>query len=725
MKKTVTLMVMLAALLTAAARPVDLTRARQLVEQHFFAPAVCISPAEWTELYVFVPSQGDGFAIISADDCTRPVLAYSDNASFSFEDMPAHVAAWLDGYRREVAELRKAGAVPGTLVQALWQQPKSGGLPAVAPMVTTRWNQSPWYNARCPYSASDSARAVTGCVATAMTQVMKYWNHPDRGHGQHGYDCEGFGWQQVTFDTLYDWDNMPDALGWGSSDAEVNAVAQLMYHAGVAVNMGYGVHSSGAYVTAYGTYNLPSSERALREYFRYSPMLHAVWKVNYSDYGWDSLMRHEIVHGRPILYSGHDNSGGHAFVLDGCDSMGMFHVNWGWGGAYDGYYTTDSLSPGAGGIGGNATYTFNLDNAALVGIMPSYGNDTAAVVNVVPIDSTMGTVVGNGTYVAYEDEVIIRAMANPGYRFDGWKSGNITNPIQFTLNGDYIDTALFLSVGRDTLGYSDEVYTTAWRDDYSTVTEWGIRIPAGLRNSLRSLSAVQLYVTAPGYYTLNIYYGDAIGTNTLVHTGQYDLVDSTRWSTISLAEPIPLLDDKPLWITFRFNSNTLFPAAASYYTGVSDGTWYKLPQGWVTFDDEEVFMTWMIRGVFSERPCHVAVENAGFCELDNLQGAGDYPLGETVTVSVSDPNFHHWEGIGSTENAITFVVTGDTTFYAYCEEVGIADVEDDAIDLPVRIYDIMGREVGTRRDDLLSLPQGVYLLRSPGRKAQKIVKLHP
>ena len=724
MKRVIlTLSLLFVLVVTAVARPVDVQRARQLVEEHFFAPALCVSPAEWTELYVFVPTQGNGFVIVSADDCARPVLAYSYSSAFPVDNMPAHVAAWIDGYRHELADLRKAGATPSAAVQRLWQQPKSGVLPVVEPLMTTIWNQAPLYNAMCPYSVTDSAHAVTGCVATAQAQVMKYWNHPAKGHGRHFYVSYNFGGLAVDFDTLYQWDSMPDALGWGSSATQIHAVAQLMYHVGVAIEMGYGVNSSGAYIMAYGSYNMPSSERSLREHFRYSPTLYAAWKQSYNDADWDSLIRNDLVHGRPVLYAGHDSAGGHAFVLDGCDSIGMFHVNWGWGGWYDGYYTTDSLSPGAGGIGGNATYTFNMNNAALFGIQPSYGNDTVAVVNVVSADSTMGTVSGSGSYAAYEDTLFVKATANPGYRFAGWKSGNTANPLNFVINGDFTDTALFVPLGRDTLAYCGNHYSTGWRDDYSTVTEWGIRIPATLRNELRSLAAVQLFVPTGGYYTLSVYYGENIHDDNRIYQHQYDLTDVLGWTELVLDSALVLLGDEPLWITFSFTAVSVFPAASSYYTGVSDGSWYRLPQGWVPFDGQGIYMSWMIRAILSERPCRVAVENAGYCELDSFHGAGDYPLGSTVTVSVSDPQFSYWEGIGVTDTAITFTVTGDTTFRAYCQEVGIDEVEEDDIALPVKVYDMMGRLVATRNDDVRRLPTGVYLLRRGLNTIKKIVVL--
>ncbi|MBQ8703571.1 MAG: thiol protease/hemagglutinin PrtT [Bacteroidales bacterium] len=724
MKRALLFVLTVSASVALMARPVDVQRARQMVETYFFSPAVCLSPAEWNELYVFVPAEGDGFVVLAGDDCARPVLAYSLTGRFSFEDMPAHVAAWLDGYRREMADLIKYGATPSPEVQALWQHPKEGRFTPVAPLMTTMWNQSPRYNAMCPYSHNDSAHAVTGCVATAQAQVMKYWNHPAVGHGTHSYGTS-FGPLSVDYDTAYQWAQMPDRLSWTSSEAEIHAVAQLMYHVGVAVEMNYGVHSSGAHVIAYAPYglNYPSTERSLREHFGYNPMLEGRVKAFYSDEVWSNMVRNEIVHGRPVLYSGADETSGHAFVLDGCDSIGMFHVNWGWGGSYDGYYTIDSLSPGAGGIGGNATYTFNEQNTAIFGVRPCYNNDSLATVDLVAVDSLQGAVTGSGVYLPYEDTVTIRVVPAEGYRFDGWSSGFSSPVFTFVPNGDMMDTALFTLVGKDTVSYCDDDCVARWHDDYGASTEWGIRVPPSQRNKLRSLSEVQLFVAEPGYYLMSVYVGESISSETLVLSVQPDLTTASGWTTITLEQPVSVPDDQPVWITFRFTTTTGFPATASFYTAVSDGSWYKLPGGWQPIDQAGVYHSWMIRALFAPRLCHVAVENAGQCELDSFDGMGDYPLGASVTVSCSDPFFSHWDGIGVTDSTITFTVVGDTTFRAYCNGVGIDDVEASEIDQPVSVYDMMGRRVATRPDDVRLLPAGVYLVRMRTGIVKKIVVL--
>jgi hypothetical protein len=239
---------------------------------------------------------------------------------------------------------------------------------------------------------------------------------------------------------------------------------------------------------------------------------------------------------------------------------------------------------------------------------------------------------------------------------------------------------------------------------------------------------------------MQLYYGDSINMSSRILDGQYDLTEVYGWTTITLDEPIPLVGDLPLYITFSFTSDyNIYPAAMSYYTGVSDGTWYKTPQGWRPYDQFGQCLTWMIRALFVERPCYVAVENAGYCDLDAFSGAGFYALGENATVGCSDPSFTHWEGLGNTDNELTFTVTGDTAFYAYCHEVGLeqADaaeavavgVADRTVtvqgpcDVLLRLYDIQGRLLASHPGSLCcQVPTaGVYILRVGQRPARKVV----
>lgn len=162
---------------------------------------------------------------------------------------------------------------------------------------------------------------------------------------------------------------MPNSLSSSSSTAQKTAVATLTYHIGVAIEMDYGVSGSGAYTFEYGQ-NLPSAENALKTYFKYKNTLHGEFKQYYTDAQWLDMLRADLDLSHPVIYSGSDTSGGHCFVCDGYNNNNQFHFNWGWGGYCDGYYTIGSLNPNPGGTGGNATYTFNLNNGAVFGIEP-------------------------------------------------------------------------------------------------------------------------------------------------------------------------------------------------------------------------------------------------------------------------------------------------------------------------------------------------------------------
>lgn len=733
MKKFVLLLLLATSpsLVTVLAKPVEPTTARA-VAARYFTNAVDITPEGWTELYVFAPSEGNGFVVVSADDCTRPVLAYSYTRPFA-TPMPAHIADWYDGYRQEIASLREAGATASPEVARMWTMGAKEVTDSLPPLLTTTWNQRPLYNNLCPWSEEDSSLVVAGCVATAQTQVMKYWNHPAQGHGSFGYYHPQFGYLSANFDTAYMWDYMPDALNSLSSDSEIYAVAQLTYHVGVAVGMDYGVSASGASVFSYGYSNYASTELSLKTYFGYSPMLYMVQKPSYTDSQWDAIMLNELQHDRPIIYTGRDPAGGHAFVVDGysADSDSntgnrFFHINWGWGGHNDGYYTLDSLSPGSGGAGGNATYTFNENNAALVGIVPIAPSPDGSSVVDMYADPQQGFIEGNGTYVTYEDMVTVVAKANDDYRFLGWQSGSLQNPVTFTPSGNLTDTAVYAAVGGDTIGYCDDNLYQSWRDDYGITTAWGIRILPQLRNKSRALSAVQVYqyVSDNGYvYSLNVYIGSAIGESEPVYSKDLYAMES-GWVTIELDSALYLRDNDTLWITFSQSSQeVIYPATHSRYSGNSDASWYLLPQGWAQYDHEGVYATWMIRGIFAERQCTVSAERmpGSLCDMDLVYGTGLYNVGDTAVVGINDEFFVNWEneGLGD-DNPVSFVVSTDTVLYPYCRCAGIDPVTGNELRAIVVgntviasadavLYDAVGRRIGSGRR-IEAPAKGVYIL---------------
>lgn len=376
MKRISTLLLLLLGAWQLLAAPVKEKEAA-LVASNFWS-VISAEPIEemqivrqtgFRQFYIFDINQGNGFVIVAADDVAYPVLGYSTNAPAG--DLGPETRFWLDQYAEEIDALAASTVeVDPTvadyvqeswneLLQGTWQQPKTAT--TVAQMLTTRWNQSPYYNALCP------SGTPVGCVATAMAQVMKYWNHPVVGSGSHSYYENDYGTLSADFgNTTYDWDNMPNRLNSGSTSVQINAVATLCYHLGVAIEMNYSPEGSGAQVLGSG----PCSQTALEEYFGYKSTLSGVSKYSYTDAEWVEMLKEELEDGRPVLYAGYDNSAGHAFVFDGYDANSRFHINWGWGGSYDGYFVMGALNPAGGGTGTNTSNTFNYYNQAIIGIEP-------------------------------------------------------------------------------------------------------------------------------------------------------------------------------------------------------------------------------------------------------------------------------------------------------------------------------------------------------------------
>ena len=739
MKRIVFLSTMVVLLTAVQAKPVDPTMAVQVARRYLSQAELTVTALP--EMYLVAPADGKGFVLVAADDCVRPVLAYSPTETFVVENMPAHVADWIDGYRINIAALRAAGVSQAPSVAAEWEEvpPRALATDSVAPMLTTQWRQSWPYNIYCPYDTAQDVYAVVGCVATAMVQVMKYWNHPTVGWGSTSYTHPVYGTLSANFGaTTYHWDLMPDQLDWTSDSAEIDAVARVSYHAGVAVNMNYSPNSSGAQVLSYGDPNYASAENAFRTYFRYSPMMRGVYKSNYSDSEWDSLLLYELQRSRPVYYAGYHDYSGHAFVLDGYDGNGKFHINWGWGGYCDGYYAIDSLAPSPGGTGGNATSTYNEGNVAIIGLMPSVLADDGIAVVDMEAPADQGYIDGNGNYVAYVDTINVAARAAEGYRFVRWSNtGSQVNPLRFVATGNLVDTAEYEAIGGDTIGFSGDYFASAWHDDYGATTEWGMRLPASMRAPMRKLSAVQLFVYQQDLYTLRIYLGDSINDAGLVY--EEDLVRDfsgslNQWHTFELATPVPIPEGSTVWITFSCFGGG-YPAAQSYYSGNSNASWYHLPQGWVPYDDHGVYASWMIRAVLEERTCYVDIKNVGLCDESTFYGEGYYNIGETAIVGVGDEFFTNWQDINTTDNPITFTVTQDTTFYAYCRCAGIVDADLDGlkvrfenrtvmVDAPegaeVYYYDLQGRLLAKGRR--FEAPQvGVYVIKVDGMLPRRII----
>lgn len=328
----------------------------------------------YSEFFIFNNETGKGFVIISADDCVTPILAYSYDNNFVADNLPPNLKDWLDGYAEQI-RIAVEMKMPSTdEIKADWNcLREQKNLPIksetqVYPLIATTWNQSPYYNALCPYDYEENERTLTGCVATAMAQIMKYWSYPEHGFGSHSYipqDHPEYGTLYADFSsTTYQWSSMPNNVTSSNT-----AVATLMYHCGVSVDMMYGVGFSGAYVLDFGL-NRPCAENSLKTYFDYKNTMHGEIKDNHSDSQWITLLKNELNNARPILYAGSGIYGGHAFICDGYNNSDYFHFNWGWSGAGQGtnnnaYYYINSLIPEG------LPYNYSDGQHALIGIEPN------------------------------------------------------------------------------------------------------------------------------------------------------------------------------------------------------------------------------------------------------------------------------------------------------------------------------------------------------------------
>lgn len=637
MKKT-PLLIFCALLLCGSlhAKPVDANKARQVASAFLnrvnanegkpFALTDITSQTPYTEFYVFTLGE-TGFILVSADDVAIPILGYSTTSRFVTKDMPENVAAWYEDYEREIRTLKEVLGSDNEPAPGWEIMENPTDLPridyAVTPLITTTWNQSSPYNQNCPMIGS--IRAPTGCVATATAQLMKFWNHPATGHGSHSYNHSSAGELSADFGaTTYDWDNMPVSLTASSSNTQKTAVATLMYHIGVAVQMNYGSSSSGATTLNYPGRFSTSAQTALMKYFKYKSSMTSIRLENYTSDQWRALLRAELDASRPVLYSGRNTDGGHAFICDGYNNSNQFHFNWGWGGSHDGNFAIGSLNPGVGGIGGNASGTYNMDNAALIGVEPHSG--TFGVGGTVSV-STTGcggcSVSGAGTY-NFGDTVTLLPAATECYRFARWENGCNVGPRIFTPNGgDYNFTAQFERLDGDTLSYcGNQSQASAYRTSSSS-SYWGIRLPASLLYNGTELQAVQLYVAEAGAHTFNAYTSNpTTSTPAATATDTFATSQVDSWQTITLSTPLALNGTQDLWLTFEYSADpNAFPAAVCPSTGNSDGL-LMYPSFIPRLDASRPY-TFMIRGIFYRPPIPIVYDTATVPYYTGFEGSED------------------------------------------------------------------------------------------------------
>ncbi len=373
MKQLFTLLLTLS-LFTASAGKVSLETAMLVGKNFYFEQASRHNPIEYGQLdirgtqtefyqgeaaYYVLSFANGGWIVVASDDAVIPVVAYSLEGMYSRDDQPPQFVAWMEGYAQQIDWGRANNLEATEEVKSLWARLSTTD-PAtlniysesrdIEPMLTSTWNQGSPYNFLCPADPAGSGGHVySGCVATAMAQVLYYYRWPETGTGEHCYNPSGYPQQCADFaNTNYFWNEMVNSTG--SKDT---AMALIQWHCGIAVDMMYGAGGSGAYSQ--------DAAAALRNYFKYHPNTTFVDKENYTEEQWATMLRDNIDAGCPMYYHGF-GSGGHAFNVDGYQGTDYFHFNWGWSGSYNGYFYLTNLNPG----GSN----FTNGQGAIVNIYP-------------------------------------------------------------------------------------------------------------------------------------------------------------------------------------------------------------------------------------------------------------------------------------------------------------------------------------------------------------------
>ena len=369
-----------------------------MTNAHVAFKAPRLGQATQSQAYYYVVDAGDenGYVIVSGDDRTEPILGYVDNGHFDAEAIPENMKSFLQSYADQIKSMDDnhvqvdAAARVKRRITATYH--------SVPTLMPTRWNQGSPYNDNCPIhynSDGSSGSSASGCVATALTQVMNFYRHPVVTKAAipsltNTYNTNS-GTKTVKLNSVpkgtpIDWENMCNTYSGNETQEQKQAVANLMLYVGQSVGMGYGASSGAIFGDNVVT--------AFTKYFDYDDQLTMEWRDRYSIDGWFNLIYNEVAAGHPVAMSGSSSGGAHAFVVDGFDGENLFHLNWGWGGGSDGYFLISVLNPGDNsGMGASSSSDgYSMGTNALIGVR--YPDDvkveqqTALTVNDITVSGT-------------------------------------------------------------------------------------------------------------------------------------------------------------------------------------------------------------------------------------------------------------------------------------------------------------------------------------------------
>lgn len=483
MKKLILFFICLVCIVSMFAREISLSEARQFatafIRKQMPMKMQSANPTDYLQLvhtirqsnhnliYIFNQGENDGFVIASGDDRVMPILGYSDTGSFDTDNMPDNFRYWLECCEKQIKY-----AIDNDLsINETSQNIESEDYAPIEPLITTRWGQKAPYNNHFSIDPETGERCVTGCVTTAIAQLMNYHKWPDRGVGELTYDSDGIEMYANYEETEYQWDRMLDSYDENSPQESIDAVAELMQHCGIAFSFGIGSDET------VGSYDI----NCFRYNFKYD------FDITFLPDDDEKAIYDELAAGRPVLLAGNAYNNnklfGHAFICDGYSENGFFHINWGWVGNSDGYYLLSALSPSereykftigyiigfikpAENVAGKRIYfkgdlisTFDKEMSMLsISTGGFYSNQSSPIEGVFGMELT--DVEGNVTFV--ESEPIMFKTSEPQTAIEIAfeklpKGAYIATPV-FRENGKDWEYIIFMNENRYNVKYQSKLY---------------------------------------------------------------------------------------------------------------------------------------------------------------------------------------------------------------------------------------------------------------------------
>ncbi len=622
-------------------------------------------------LYVFNKGEHDGFIIVAADDCvSTEILGYSNTGEFNNDNIPTNFKWWLEQYQREIDYAIKNGLNSTASIQPF--------ATSVSPLLgNISWDQGHPYNSLCPTltnSKGEAEHTVTGCVATATAQVMRYYKWPLNGQGSNSYLWEN-GNKTLSMDfskSVYDWDNMTETYDNNSTSTQKNAVAKLMYDCGISCNMKYNLSEKGG-SGASGF----DQVKGLYNYFRYDQGMEHLTRNYYKLTDWNKIIINEINDKRPILYQGQGSGGGHAFIIDGYNKDGYFHFNWGWGGNSNGYFVTTALNPGELGIGGGAG-GYNYDQGMTIGIQPAQASSTPSheITSdgiTISEDATYGYIINATRIINYHWKTTTFSVA---YQFESLSNGTIQR-IQFLSNTTLDPLYLYNTISyaaNDFANYLDDgEYKVSLVVKPSTTSIW---------EAMPTLigAAEYVYMTVLDGMASQVKY-DPTSVPDLLATG-FELNDKLYVNRVASLKAQVKNNGAEYYgdmaLVFADNTGKILAISGSVMTNIQAGETKDIP-----FDYTMISLAEGVT-ISTETPCYVylfgdASKNSAFM-IGQLGTATLYPVGvgapalaftkPPVVKSSSEDNVSITLGLTNNgsifKDAITFYTWDSTLGNSYC-----------------------------------------------------------